>query len=493
MEEPTSPAPVLDNDEWKATVPDLRARLLSTQEELREAQVPTVFIMSGADGVKSQTVNRLVSWFDPRGLDVETLEPNDERILGRPRMWLFVTTLPARGRIGLYFGSWYRAIVRGRVDKTVGKPAMRERLARLDRLERALVADGYLVVKAWFELTEDEQRERLERLSADPDQQWRVLPQDWRRLKHYKRFRKVRSKVMKHANAPGAEWHTIRAADDHWREVAVAEHFLERARALLDGRGRERTGVSVVEEPPPVDDSVSVLDSVDLTETLDNDAYEDAMATERRRMRDVSLAMPRAGLSSVLVFEGWDAAGKGGTIRRLTAPMDARTYRVVPIGAPTDVERQHHYLWRFWQSVPRAGRMTIYDRSWYGRVLVERVEALATEEAWRRAYGEIADFEDELAGNGIVVCKFWLHLSPEEQLRRFEDRARTPHKQYKLTSDDWRNREQRADYERAVEEMYRETHRDNSAPWFIIPSEDKRVARVRVLRTVADRLESALG
>jgi AMP-polyphosphate phosphotransferase len=487
-------SPTMDKDEWRAIVPGLRERLLDMQHALHEAKVPTVFIMAGADGVKSQTVNRLVSWFDPRGLDVEAFELEDERLLDRPRMWLYVSTLPARGRIGLYFGSWYRSLVRARVEKTIKKKEMRRRLAVLDQFERSLVAEGYLVVKIWFELTEEEQRARLEALTADPDHQWKVLPQDWTHLKHHRRFAKARRAVEKHANSPGAEWTALPAADDRWREVAAAELFLKRAeehcqRLAIEG---SRSEVGNGSAPREHEEFPSPFDNVDLSQRLDSDAYDEALAEERNRLRDLSLEMREAGQSAVLVFEGWDAAGKGGAIRRLTDPMDARSYRVIPIGAPTDEERLHHYLWRFWRHVPRAGRMTLYDRSWYGRVLVERVEGFATEPEWRRAYDEIVDFEAQLAEHGMVVCKFWMHLSAEEQLRRFADREHTPHKRYKLTDEDWRNREKRPDYEAAVSEMYHRTHREDTAPWYLVPSEDKHFARVFVMRTVADRLEAAL-
>ena len=193
----------------------------------------------------------------------------------------------------------------------------------------------------------------------------------------------------------------------------------------------------------------------------------------------------------VAVFEGWDAGGKGGAIRRLTRGLDARDYRVVPIAAPTEDERAHHYLWRFWRYLPRRGRITIFDRSWYGRVLVERVEGFAAEDEWRRAYSEINDFEAQLTDFGTVLLKFWLHITPDEQLRRFEERQGIGYKQWKITDEDWRNREKWALYESAVQDMVERTS-TSAAPWTLVEGNSKRYARLKVLRTVCDALEAAL-
>lgn len=495
MTNAAQPSPRMTDDEWDEAVPGLREELLRMQQRLREANVPTVFITAGADGVKSQTVNRLTSWLDPRGLDVHAFSETDEARLDRPDMWLYFTSLPARGRIGMYFGSWYAPIVTGWTTGGMSIDAVRDRLDRLARFERTLVDDGYLVIKAWFELTEDEQRARLERFSADPAEQWRVLPRDWQHLENFERFVELRDEVLGRTETPGAEWASLPAADDHWREAATARLFLSRAEDHLVALNDERNGGT--QGAAPADDgdipAESPLSAVDLSLRMKRDEYEQAMAVERTRLRDLSLALPKAGRSAVLVFEGWDASGKGGTIRRLVEPMDARTYRVVPYGSPTEEELRHHYLWRFWREVPRSGKITIYDRSWYGRVLVERVEGLASRDEWRRAYREIREFEADLTGRSIVLCKFWLQLSPDEQLARFEARAEIPHKRHKLTDEDWRNREKRPEYEAAVAEMYHRTHRPPNAPWYLVAAEQKRVARVQVLRTVADRLEEALG
>jgi polyphosphate kinase 2 (PPK2 family) len=199
----------------------------------------------------------------------------------------------------------------------------------------------------------------------------------------------------------------------------------------------------------------------------------------------------KRGVSTILVFEGWDAAGKGGAIRRVTGSLDARDYQVIPIAAPNDEERAHHYLWRFWRHLSRAGRLTIFDRSWYGRVLVERVEGFATEAEYMRGYGEIDHFEEQLVTDGILLLKFWIHISKAEQLKRFRDRSRTSYKQWKITDEDWRNRKRWDDYTVAVNDMVARTS-TKIAPWTLVEGNDKNFARIKVLRTLADRLDDRL-
>lgn len=239
---------------------------------------------------------------------------------------------------------------------------------------------------------------------------------------------------------------------------------------------------------------MKALDAVDLGRKLDRKTYSEALRPLQVRLHDLALRLYRRKRSLVLVFEGWDAAGKGGAIRRLTARLDPRGYRVFPIAAPEGEDAQHHYLWRFWRRLepPRDKQILVFDRSWYGRVLVERVEGFATEEEWRRAYGEINDFEQQLADHGVLLAKFWFHLSPEEQLRRFERRRETPHKAWKLTEEDWRNREKWSSYTVAADEMLRRTSTD-TAPWTVVEANDKLFARIKTLRHVANLLESTLG
>ena len=476
--------------DYDREVPILRAGLLQAQRDLRLAKVPLILIVSGADGAgKSEAVNRLHEWFDPRGLETNVFGPLTEEERDRPPWWRFWLSLPPRGRVGMFFGSWYTDPVIQRVYRREGDAQFARTLRRIEFFEQALVRDGALIVKLWLHLSKKAQKKRLSKLERDPRTRWRVSPLDLKHLGLYDRFVKHSQRAMKRTHTRFAPWTVIDATDTRYRETAVAHTVLQAIRRKLAERPQK---VPTKNKPGPPRARVSVLDSVDLEQTVSSRDYERSLALLQGKLNRLSHAAWKKGISSVLVFEGWDAAGKGGTIRRLTSAMDARLYRVVGIAAPTDEERAHQYLWRFWRHIPRAGKVTIFDRSWYGRVLVERVEGFAREDEWKRAFGEINDFESQLIEHGTVVTKFWVHISRAEQLRRFKERQKIDFKQYKITDEDWRNRKQWEAYETAINEMVVRTS-TKAAPWVIVPGNDKRFARIQVLETVCRRLEKALG
>jgi AMP-polyphosphate phosphotransferase len=236
---------------------------------------------------------------------------------------------------------------------------------------------------------------------------------------------------------------------------------------------------------------MSVLAAVDLKALLSEKVYGRRIAAQQLRLRDLQFEMYERQVPVLALFEGWDAAGKGGAIKRITETLEPRGYTVSSFAAPRGEEKAHHYLWRFWRALPRAGHLGIFDRSYYGRVLVERVEGFCAGEEWRRAYREINEFEAHQASFGMVIRKFWLHISKEEQLRRFRGRERDPFRSYKITTDDWRNRARWDAYVEAVEEMLARTSTPH-APWTVVEAEDKLHARVKVVKTLADAIEQAL-
>jgi polyphosphate kinase 2 (PPK2 family) len=235
----------------------------------------------------------------------------------------------------------------------------------------------------------------------------------------------------------------------------------------------------------------TVLSSLDMSLYLKKTDYKKQLKECQARLNKLHRKALKNKISTILLFEGADAAGKGGAIRRITAALDARHYQVIPIAAPTDEERAHHYLWRFWRHLSRAGRINIFDRSWYGRVLVERVEGFATEDEWRRAFAEINEFEEQLTDHGILLVKYWVHITKDEQLERFKAREATPHKRWKLTEEDWRNREKWDDYDLAVNDIVERTS-THSAPWVLVEGNDKRFARIKAISTFCDRLEAMI-
>jgi AMP-polyphosphate phosphotransferase len=480
----------IGNKEYASAVTALRTDLLKAQFELRGADFPVLVIISGSDGAgKGDTLNLLHEWLDPRGLETNVFGPLSDEERDRPPFWRFWRTLPARGRVGIYMGSWYTDPIIRRVYGETKSAKLDQQARRVALFERMLVEDGALILKFWFHLSKKEQKKRLEGLEKSPKTAWKVGPLDWKHFKMYDRFVKYSERVIRQTDTAYAPWTLVEATDDNYRNLTVGRQILD----ALQKRMASRPAHSAVTMPAPHAQAVerTVLDAVDLTKSITREKYEKNLLRLQGRLNQLTRKAREQGMSSVLVFEGWDAAGKGGNIRRLTAAIDARLYRVISIAAPTDEERAHHYLWRFWRHVPRSGNVTIYDRSWYGRVLVERVEGFATEAEWGRAYAEINDFEEQLADHGTVVVKFWIHISAEEQLRRFEERGTVEFKQHKITDEDWRNREKWDAYEDAINEMVARTS-TAYAPWTIVPGNDKKHARLTTIETFCDALEKRL-
>jgi len=475
--------------EYAAEVTQLRTDLLAAQFELREADYPVIVIISGSDGAgKGDTLNCLHEWFDPRGLETSVFGPLSDEERDRPPFWRFWRALPAKGRIGVYLGSWYTDPIIRRVYGDSKSAKLDQQMQRIAAFERMLVEDGALILKFWLHLSKKDQKKRLERLEKSPETAWKVGPLDWKHFKLYDRFVKYSERAIRQTDTGHSPWLIVEATDDNYRNLTVGRHILESLRKRHAARPAHDAAFSPVSKVPS---GITVLDKVDLTQSVTRDKYEKKLPRLQGRLNQLTRRAREQGVSSVLVFEGWDAAGKGGNIRRLTAAIDARLYRVISIAAPTDEERAHHYLWRFWRHVPRAGNVTIYDRSWYGRVLVERVESFATEAEWSRAYSEINDFEEQLVEHGTVLAKFWIHISAEEQLRRFEERSTVEFKKHKITDEDWRNREKWNAYEDAINEMVARTSTAH-APWTIVPGNDKKFARLTTIETFCSALERRL-
>jgi AMP-polyphosphate phosphotransferase len=471
--------------------PRLRLDLLDAQAALREAQFSTIILIGGVDGAgKGETVNLLHEWMDPRYLQAHAFgEPSDEES-ERPEFWRYIRALPPKGRIGIFFGSWYTNPIVDRVYNRITDAELQVALWRIAAFEQELADDGGLIIKFWFHLSKEAQKRRLKALESDPLTSWRVTKQDHKRLKRYDDFRLISERALRETSTGDAPWTVVEGSDARTRSLMVGEHVLERLTAHLERKKepdpkRRRRGKAAPGEN-------TILDALDLSKSLGEKAYKRQLEELQGRLNGLYRKMRDERGSAVLAFEGWDAAGKGGTIRRLTGAMDARDYSVIPVAAPSSEERAHHYLWRFWRHMPRAGRVTIFDRSWYGRVLVERVEGFASEAEWRRAYKEISRFEEQLVEHGVVVTKFWVHVSKDEQLRRFEERQKVAHKHFKITEEDFRNREKWDAYEDAANEMIERTS-TASAPWVLVEGNDKQYARIKVLRTFCKRLEGSFG
>ncbi|MFP4494822.1 MAG: polyphosphate:AMP phosphotransferase [Halochromatium sp.] len=481
--------------DFKAQRDELRTQLLEVQRSLRDSHIPVIVIVAGVEAAgKGEVVNRLNEWLDTRGMQTFAFWDFSDEERERPRYWRFWRTLPPRGEIAILFGGWYLAPIEQRFRGACDDAALDAELARIVDFERALTHDGALVVKFWFHLSEQDQKARLKELSRDDRSRWKMLPKKSKFSEQYQLFEYVAERVIRQTDRGIAPWYLVEAEDKRYRDLTVGKTLLQAIRARL--QQPLPTEPPATAEPLDLPESASaqitLLDQLDLTQTLAREDYKQALKQYQRELNELAWLAYTKQRTTVLVFEGVDAGGKGGAIRRLAHAIDARLYRTIPIAAPTDEEKAHHYLWRFWRHLPRAGNIIIYDRSWYGRVLVERVEGFANESEWRRAYAEINDFEEQLVENGSILLKFWLHVSEDEQLRRFQDRENTPYKQYKITDEDWRNREKWPLYKVAVNEMIARTSTEY-APWTLVEGNDKPFARIKVLKTVCDRLRAALN
>lgn len=477
---------------WLKEEPILRQALLQAQYRLGESKSGAVLVViAGVDGAgKGEMLHRFNEWMDPRHiLSYGFAEPSDEEH-ERPPMWRYWRVLPPRGKIGIFFGSWYTTPI---VTQVLGKAddnAFEAQLEQIRHHEQMLADEGVQLVKLWFHLSKAQQRARLERLEADPDTRWRVTRDDWRHFKAYQRFRNTSAHALRMTSTGAAPWVVIPGADDRYRSLAAGQVLLDaltRELGKLPAPKRPRTPAAV----RPAVNGGELLRQLDLGLKIPKHRYEEKLEQWQGRLNRLARSKPFRKRSLIAVFEGWDAAGKGSAIRRVTAALDARFYKITPIAAPSEEEREQPYLWRFWRHLPRQGHTAIFDRSWYGRVLVERVEGFCSPDDWMRAYAEINDFEAQLTDHGAIVCKFWLQISPEEQLRRFKERQVTPFKRFKITDDDWRNREKRGDYELAVCDMI-DRCSTTSAPWTLIEAEDKHYARIKIIKTLVRQLEAAL-
>ncbi len=480
--------------EYEARLPELRHELVQLQVALKAAPFKIVLIAAGVDGAgRGDAINTLMGWLDPRGVETFSLRTPSDEERERPLMWRFWRSLPTGGRIGIYAGSWYTETLREEARGKKGLAELDHELRRIRHFEQLLSDNGTLLVKIWFHLTKQEQKERLAELEADPDTAWRVTDEQRRAHRIYDRLARTADHIIGETDRPGAPWIRIDAADPRSRNLAFAETLLwaYRTHAAALTRYYQKSWPKPKRHTALRPAGRQRLLSLELDQELSEETYEKKREKWLGRLNQAVRRASGAKRSVVFVFEGWDAAGKGGAIRRLTSAIDARDYRVIPISKPSDEEKAHHYLWRFWRHIPRDGLVTIFDRSWYGRVLVERIEGFCRPDEWRRAYGEINDFEEQLVEHGIIVVKFWMHISKEEQLRRFRAREQTPYKQHKINEEDWRNRRKWADYETAVGDMLALTDTP-LAPWHLVPANNKRYARLDILRQASRRITAAL-
>lgn len=485
----------IEKQEYKKIMSGLELKIGELQREAKELKIPVIIVFEGCDAAgKGTLINKLLLPLDPRGTNVySTLAANEEEEL-RPFLWRFWTKTPANGRIALFDRSWYRRVLTERVDKLVEKKEWKKAYDEIKSFERQLADSGNVIIKFFLHISKNEQKKRLKKLEKNKTTSWRVTKQDWQRHKQYKKLLQASNEMIEKTDASHAPWTIVEAHDRRFATVKIFKTIIEAIDGKIKEKKKTESKGKVISPSWKIElkslDS-SILDKVDFTKSMSRDEYKKKLEKHQDRIREIEHQIYTKRLPIIILYEGWDAAGKGGNIRRLTRNMDPRGYVVIPVAAPNDVEKSHHYLWRFWNAIPKGGHIAIFDRTWYGRVLVERIEGFCTEQAWKRAYKEINEMEEHLVNAGTILVKFWIHISKDEQLRRFNERKKTPHKQWKITAEDWRNRERWAETKEAVDEMLFRTS-TTYAPWTIVESNCKLYARIKTLKTVIAAAEKVL-
>jgi polyphosphate:AMP phosphotransferase len=481
--------------QYKRLKADADLKLADLHRQVKALGIPVIIVFEGwsASG-KGTLINQLILPLDPRGFTVYSASGPTEEERFYPFLWQFWKQTPTRGRLAIFDRSWNRRVVTGRVEGQVKGKQLRQAFEDIRSFERQLTDDGVVIVKCFLHISKHEQKRRFGALRENGATAWRVTEADLRQNQQYGVYLASAEDMLTETDTEYAPWTVVEAHDRRFATLkvfATVIDALERAVAVAVRKTDEPQAPPVQPAPTINAFKTTALDHVDLSLSLTAEEYADRLKEAQTRLRELEHQIYRRRMPVVIAYEGWDAAGKGGNIRRLTQNLDPRGYGVVPIAAPNDIEKAHHYLWRFWAQLPKAGHIAIFDRTWYGRVLVERVEGFCTEEQWRRAYREINAMEQQLVHFGTVLLKFWLHIDPDEQLRRFRERQEDVHKQWKITEEDWRNRSKLDQYRDAVEEMLYRTSTPY-APWTIVESNCKWYARVKVLETVCEAIRQRL-
>ncbi len=472
----------------------IRIKLMALQHEIQVANIPVVIVFEGWDTAgKGTLVSKLIEGLDPRGYQVYPIRKPSEEHSQFPQMHRYWISTPKQGNISIYCGSWYREVADACFENKTARKHLQQSYNHIINLESQLVCDGVIMIKFFLHIPRKEQKKRLKKLESKKNTRWRVAKEDWEQNAHYEEYLRLYDAMIARTHFDRSLWHVIRSDSKR----ACMKQIFDTVTESFENALAERELNQQVWDLPflPHLDGITLqpfpqLDMFDPDQAL-SDPYKPAIDKAQKKLRKLQNELYRRGIPMAIGFEGWDAAGKGGAIRRLTSALDARGFDVVPIAAPTTLEKSHHYLWRFWREVPRNGHIAIFDRTWYGRVMVERIENLCTTAQWKRAYEEINRFESELVAHGVLICKFWLHIDTDTQLARFHDRESDPEKQWKITDEDWRNREKWPLYEEAVNDMLQKTN-TAFAPWTVVAGNNKQYARLKVLQTVINTIETRL-
>lgn len=484
----------LEKDEYKNKIESLKIRLGDLQREARELNLPVMIVFEGFDAAgKGVQIGELLQALDPRGFEVHAVKNETEDEKMHPFLWRFWKKMPAKGKIAIYDSSWYRKVLIDRFEKRTREKDLEKYYRSICSFEKQMTDDGMLLIKLFLTIDKKEQKRRFEKLLKSKDTAWRVTEGDLKRHHKFEKYQAINEDMLVRTDTSDAPWNIIEATDRRYASVKiygiVIRALEEKITEIKKEQESTKKETEVYEEPEELIESV--LAKADLTKSYTKSEYKIKLKKLQKRLEHLQGELYQKRIPVVIGFEGWDAGGKGGAIRRLTEHMDPRGYIVHPTASPNDTERAHHYLWRFWTDMPKNGHITIFDRTWYGRVMVERIEGFCSKNEWKRAYQEINDMERDLSDSGVIILKFWMQIDKDEQEKRFQARQENPEKQWKITDEDWRNRSKWDDYEKAVNEMLVRTS-TSYAPWTVVEANDKYYARIKVLQTVVDAIEMQL-
>jgi len=499
----------MEKSEYKAKMTALKLQMGKLQRQCKEMGLPIMIVFEGFDAAgKGMQIGKLIQSLDPRGFEVFTVKEETKEEAMHPFLWRFWTKTPQRGRMAVYDGSWYIKVLSDRFEKKMRESEIENCYRSICSFEKQITEDGTLLIKLFLDIDQKEQKKRFDKLMESKDTAWRVTKADLKKNEKYDQYQEMIEEMLQRTDTEYAPWTIVEATDRRYATVKIYTVITQMLTAGIDNRRREiarETAAEVIREAEKeasenrslIDGATkgfqeSVLAKVDLSLCCDRKTYRKKLKEYQKKIGKLHGELYQKRIPVVIGFEGWDAAGKGGAIKRLTEKMDARGYVVNPTAAPNDLEKAHHYLWRFWKNMPKDGHIAIFDRTWYGRVMVERIEGFCTQEEWKRAYKEINDMEKDLADAGAVVLKFWMQIDKKEQEKRFRQRQENPEKQWEITEEDWRNREKWEQYEEAVNEMLIRTSTEY-APWIVVEGNDKYYARLKVLETVIDALEKRIS
>lgn len=477
-----------EDDELKERLKAAREKLSSQQTLIKEHKIPVLVLVEGwGTAGKGSLIGQIIQNIDPRFFKVASMDRPTEEEQRKPFLCRYFTRIPEAGKLMFLDSGWMDEITGMRLHGELKDKEYEQRITSIRIFERQLTDNGYLVIKLFCHISEKEQKKRIEELTGEKDTCWRVSENDQWQNKHYDKCLEVYDRYMEDTNAPSSPWYVIDARSRKWAELQALEILTQGIDTAMQNRS---TAVPLLQNVFPLA-KMPKLSEIALDKCVEAQEYKEELNALQKKLGELHNRLYRKKVPVIILYEGWDAAGKGGNIKRITGALDARGYEVHPIASPEPHEKARHYLWRFWTRLPKTGHIAIFDRSWYGRVMVERLEGFCSENDWKRAYNEMNEFEKELHDWGAVIIKFWVQIDKDTQLERFTDRQNTPGKQWKITEEDWRNREKWDDYDIAVNEMIQKTS-TTFAPWHILESVDKKYARIKALKIVIEEIEKAL-